>query len=93
MNEADRQQRVRPSCLKDRRGDARDRSVRLIVSKLENPVTGETYRRELEEGFSGKSGADGHRRSMIFGVEFSAEQNAALADDEKSPRWDLNPPQ
>ena len=56
-------------------------------------MTGETYRRELEEGFSGKSGADGHRRSMIFGVEFSAEQNAALADDEKSPRWDLNPPQ
>ena len=43
------------------------------------------------------SGANGEypRRtgSMLFGVEFSASQNAALAADERSPRWDLNPPQ
>ena len=31
-----------------------------------------------------------HKRSS---VEFSAAQNAALAADERSPRWDLHPPQ
>ena len=31
--------------------------------------------------------------SRVFGVCFSAAQNAALAADEHDPRWDLNTPQ
>jgi len=31
--------------------------------------------------------------SMLFGVEFSVAQNSALKADDRSPRWDLNPPQ
>lgn len=30
---------------------------------------------------------------LVFGVRFTAAQDAALDADERSPRWDLEPPQ
>jgi hypothetical protein len=31
--------------------------------------------------------------TSIFGIRFTSDQEKVLAEDDRSPRWDLNPPQ
>ncbi len=31
--------------------------------------------------------------TSMFSVEFTSDQEVVLAEDDRSPRWDLNPPQ